>query len=238
MLKQGAVLGVKNFHTPFNFLHYSKSTGSVSLDPLTCTINSMNRYQKTPLIGKTVYTDTAKIGGVKFTCQKVYIGNTLNKTQMQTIKTNIETVKTTALRGVDAVNNIYAGLNTVQFDGTVNDVFNNTITVLGSFNHDGKYFKMIAPYLYAGYLSTELKISDGDRAKIILPHYLMTGDVVLLRDFDNNNLDKGYIFNGERLVDLTSTDIVTVEDTFNLLQLPYVKNRDITIVVLRPSLAI
>ncbi len=191
------------------------------------------------LIGKSIYSDTALICGVKFTCQKVYIGNTLNATQMQTIKTNVTTVKTTALRGVDAVNNIYAGLNAVAFEGTVTDVFNAVVSQ-DALNSNGRYYKMIAPSLYAGNIVTSTGLYDGERPRIILPHYLMTGDVVVLRDFDTlvsgQPTDKMYIFDGDNLVDLTSTQIENV-DTFDVLQLPYSKNRNVLLTVLRPSLA-
>lgn len=189
------------------------------------------------LIGKTIYTDTATIGGVKFTCQKVYIGNTLTNAQMQTVKTNIENVKTTSLRGMDAINSIYSGLGVMNFEGSVTDVYNKLFEG-NYFMFDSKYLKVCSPYLYLGYVRTSNKISDGQRAKIILPHYLMTGDVVILRDYDNNNLDMVYIFNGEKLVDVTSNDIQIVEDTFGLLQVPTAKNRNVTLAVLRPSLSI
>lgn len=188
------------------------------------------------LIGKTIYTDNAKIGGVKFTCQKVYVGNTLTSDQMQIIKTNIENVKNTALRGIDALNYIYTGVKTDAFMGTDVD-FVNDVMLKEALNVNGKYYKMLAPCMYLGNLYTQKSFCSGERAKIILPHYLLTGDVVVLRDLDNNS-EKFYVFNGEQIVDVASADIEVVDDTFEILQLPTAKDINVTLAVLRPSLSL
>lgn len=188
------------------------------------------------LIGKTIYTDTAKIGGVKFTCQKVYVGNTLTSDQMQIIKTNIENVKTTELRGVDALNYIYTGVSNVDFIGTTAD-FVNDVMLKEALNVNEKYYEMLAPCMYLGNLYTQKSFCSGERAKIILPHYLLTGDVVVLRNIDDNT-ERVYVFNGEKLVNVTSADIEVVDDTFEILQLPTAKDINVTLAVLRPSLSL
>ncbi|MBO5714014.1 MAG: hypothetical protein J6R83_01135, partial [Clostridia bacterium] len=105
----------------------------------------------------------------------------------------------------------------------------------------GRYYKMIAPSLYDGDIRTLKSLYNGDRSKIVLPPSLMVGDVLVYRDEDNvqgdKYLDQLYIYNGSKLVNLTSTQIQD-EDAFTVLQSVMIKDKDIRYVVLRPSLSL
>ena len=99
---------------------------------------------------------------------------------------------------------------------------------------------MIAPGLYDGTIYTSKALYNGLRHKMILPPSLMVGDVLVYNDFDvyenGKYIAELYIYDGEKFVDLTSSESQDV-DAFTLLQTVMVKNSVVKYVVLRPSLA-
>ena len=192
------------------------------------------------LLGTKISSHSAKIGGVSFDCQDVYVGNSLNATQMQTVKTNIQNVKATNLRGADALNYIYNGVITTTFEGTATDVYENVLEG-DAFNSQGKYFNMIAPGLYDGTIYTLNSLYGGLRYKMVLPQSLMVGDLLTYNDFgvyeNGKYVAKLFIYDGENLVDLSSNEVQSV-DAFTTLQSVMVKNSAVKYVVLRPSLSL
>ena len=201
--------------------------------------------------GTVIDGNDAKVGGVMHRCAAIKVMNTLTATEQQAIKDALDALalENTTLKGLELVNEIYKralgksdvfkhiDVNDVM-DGCDDSIFYQTATVYSGKpmdklrNEDTYYKRMLVDHLYGGQrVDSAAKLYD--RTKMLKPHNLIVGDVLVAR---TNAAESVYIYIGDGyLINLTNG--VGVEADFaNLSQRIMFYGRNFAVV--RPSFVI
>ena len=201
--------------------------------------------------GTVIDGNDATVGGVMHRCAAIKVKNTLTATEQQAIKDALDALalENTTLKGLELVNEIYkralgksgvfkhTDVNDVM-DGCDDSIFYQTATVYNKYNMDKlrnneTYYKsMLVDHLYGGQrVDSAAKLYD--RTKMLKPHNLIVGDVLVAR---TNAAESVYIYIGDGyLINLTNG--VGVEADFaNLSQRIMFYGRNFAVV--RPSFVI
>ncbi len=201
--------------------------------------------------GTVIDGNDAKVGGVMHRCAAIKVMNTLTATEQQAIKAALDelALENTTLKGLDLVNEIYKralGKSGVFKDTDVNDVMDgcdDSIFYQTATTYNGKpmnklrdndtyYKRMLVDHLYGG-MRVDSAAKLYDRTKMLKPHNLIVGDVLMAR---TNSAENVYIYIGDGyLINLTNG--VGVEADFaNLSQRILFYGRNFAVV--RPSFVI
>ena len=160
------------------------------------------------------------VGGVPTNARKIYVRNTLNSTQQQSITSAIKSFVTSNpsnLSDTEIINNVYnqaLGKNT-KLTGNASDVIGEIYTrhsgLSYKLNQSGKYFNLIAPFQYGGRMvKTATALFDGYRTRLIYPEHLITGDVIYIRENYLDTLYKTYIFADGKLYQIDGATVSEV----------------------------
>ena len=169
------------------------------------------------------------VEGIAVECPAVTVGNTLTKSQQETLVGQIQVSK--ELRGAAWVNALYtaatgkaAFADGITEETLVNKVFVDWISEW-TFDSEAELSGMIAPNLYGGSKVTEL-LAKGEQAaartRMVEKEYLLVGDVILTND-------ALYVFIGDGLLNTLTAETVSLDVLERLLVKDY-------FAVLRPSL--
>lgn len=201
--------------------------------------------------GTVIDGNDAKVGGVMHRCAAIKVMNTLTATEQQAIKDALDelALENTTLKGLELVNEIYkralgksdifkhTDINDVM-DGCDDSIFYQTATTysgkpMNKLRDNNTYYKsMLVDHLYGGQrVDSAAKLYD--RTKMLKPHNLIVGDVLVAR---TNAAESVYIYIGDGyLINLTNG--VGVEADFdNLSQRIMFYGRNFAVV--RPSFVI
>ena len=201
--------------------------------------------------GTVIDGNDAKVGGVMHRCAAIKVMNTLTATEQQAIKDALDelALENTTLKGLALVNEIYkralgksdifehTDVNDVM-DGCDDSIFYQTATTYSGKpmnklrDNDAYYRSMLVDHLYGGQrVDSAAKLYD--RTKMLKPHNLIVGDVLVAR---TNAAESVYIYIGDGyLINLTNG--VGVEADFdNLSQRIMFYGRNFAVV--RPSFVI
>ena len=227
-------------------LRWNVTIGAGEIVKVSYTVSVNNVPNGTVIDGR-----DATVGGVKHRCAAIKVMNTLTLTEQEAIKAAIDelALENTTLKGLALVNEIYrralgkmgifkdTDVNAVM-DGSNDSIFYQTATEYNGKkmdklrNEDTYYKKMLVDHLYGGMrLDSAAKLYD--RTKMLKPHNLIVGDVLLAR---TNSAEHVYMYIGDGyLINLTNG--VGVEADFaNLAQRILFYGRNFAVV--RPSFVI
>ena len=227
-------------------LRWSITVGACETVKVSYTVSVNNVPNGTVIDGR-----DATVGGVKHRCAAIKVMNTLTLTEQEAIKAALDelALENTTLKGLALVNEIYrralgkmgifrdTDVNAVM-DGSNDSIFYQTATEYNGKkmdklrNEDTYYKKMLVDHLYGG-MRVDSAAKLFDRTKMLKPHNLIVGDVLIAR---TNSAENVYMYIGDGyLINLTNG--VGVEADFaNLAQRILFYGRNFAVV--RPSFVI
>ncbi len=227
-------------------LRWSITVGACETVKVSYTVSVDNVPNGTVIDGR-----DATVGGVKHRCAAIKVMNTLTLTEQEAIKAALDelALENTTLKGLELVNEIYkralgkmgifkdTDINAVM-DGSNDSIFYQTATEYNGKkmdklrNEDTYYKKMLVDHLYGG-MRVDSAAKLFDRTKMLKPHNLIVGDILLAR---TNSAESVYMYIGDGyLINLTNG--VGVEADFaNLAQRILFYGRNFAVV--RPSFVI
>ncbi len=218
--------------------------GDIETVSYTVKITSDSRYD-----GKTIESNSAKVSGVEVPCGNIKIGRTFKAGDISNLVSGIHAISHSQYPGVSLAKMIYTVSFSKSFTmaGTPAEILHQ-IYVEGSGDNEDtgiggedvpetvvNFLNMVVPTMYGGRKvgsSAETMIGS-PRATTLDRENLIAGDFLLTQ---KNSSDDGkiYIYNGEKLVEL-SYGAYNVDDTDALLESLYTYDR---FIVLRPSVSL
>ena len=183
-----------------------------------------------------------KVGGVTTNCRKVYVRNTLTKTQQNEL---VEVLKTYTLSNhkklanVEIINEVYSQVlgQSTNLTGSYSDIIFTVYKKLQENAYDvdsnGKYFDLIPPSIYGGRLVKTSALFDGYRTRLVYPQQLIVGDVIMCKEKNAIENYETYVFAGDKLYQIDGDSVteksIDILETLNAYDL---------FTVLRPSMGL
>ncbi len=195
-------------------LRWSVTVGANEIVKVSYTVSVNNVADGTLIDGR-----DATVGGVMHRCAAIRVKNTLTLTEQDAIIAVIDELRAegTTLKGLDLVNEIYkralektgvfttSDINAILDDGS-ESIFTKTATIhsghaMNKLRYEETYYgSMLVDHLYGG-MRVDSAAKLYDRTKMLKPHNLIVGDILLAR---TNSKEYVYIYAGEgNLINLT-----------------------------------
>ena len=213
-------------------------------------------------IGSYIEGNDATIGGVRHTCPKTLIGNTLTAEQQQAILEAVEYYKANKPTDVDVIGSInaiyeYAGLEAPFVDGengtpellTVRDslfIASTSNSSLFQLNEECAWYNMVVPTMYGGSkLYTKCSYSSNpkvqsDLCRLPREQSLVIGDVIFARFSDSSGKPSYGIYmyvGGEHCINISaSTGVLSVDSRYTHNRLQRLLSAGTYYAILRPSM--
>lgn len=157
------------------------------------------------------------VGGVPTNARKIYVKNTFNFTQQQSITNAIKSFvisNPSNLSDTEIINSVYSHAigKSTKLTGNASDVIGEIYTRHSGksykLNQNGKYFTLIAPFEYGGRMvKTATNLFDGYRTRLIYPEHLITGDIIYIRESYIDTLYKTYMFADGKLYQIEGATV-------------------------------